>query len=338
MKQFFQYLLGKDGDNLQKILSCCIYDELQSIYFMLQYTDVRDYFLNLLKNNDVLFKKVSNIVNSTKYNYFNIRNKVRDINNEIDNMVIYIVDKIKTIILMKSLDIEDTFKDIYDMYYYAQGIEESQEQIEKFCNCLFGINGKNLITILSCNVYDELINIQCMLYRNDVKKYLVNLLKNNNDLFKKISDIVNSPEYNNNISNEINNIVTEIKTVILMKSLDMDTSFTDIYEEYFNAIKDDKIEERPMQIAKFINYLFGKDGTNLDKILLCQNEYELSSINAMLKEDDTKEYLIKFFKNQDNNLLCNKILNMKYYTRNCVKKCIKKYQESIVKKLQDYVK
>ena len=334
IKQFFQHLFGNNGDNLKKILSCNIYDELLNIYYMLRYTDVKDYVVDLLKNNDALFKKISNIVNDMKYNYLNIRNKVCDINNKIDNIVIYIVAEIKTIILMKELDMDGTFKDIYDMYSHSPSIADSQEQIEKFCNCLFGMNGKNLITILSCNVYDELININCMLYFNDIKKYLVNLLNNNDVLFKKISEIVNSAEYNNNISNEVNNIVTEIKTVILMKSLDMDVSFTDIYENYFNALKDDRIEDRPIQIKKFFNYLFGKDGKNLEKILLCQNEHELSAINAMLKEDDTKEYLIRFLKNQDNNLIYNqilKILNIRYSIRNY----IKKYQESIIKQIQD---
>ena len=57
-------------------------------------------------------------------------------------------------------------------------------EITQFCDCLFGNNGHNLDTILSCNSRDILDKIRLILNRYYyVRIYLHDPLKNNTELY-----------------------------------------------------------------------------------------------------------------------------------------------------------
>ena len=156
------------------ILSSDNEKELQYILDMLNYTEVKLKLKDKLKSNKELHRNVSEIVNKLYDTYGKGE----------------IIASIKYILLMKELGMDTTFKEIYEQYQWNDSIPK-EGLIKKFCNILFGNNGKNLQVILSSNLEQELICISDMLNKTEVMLKLKDKLTDNDTLNNIALEIVN---------------------------------------------------------------------------------------------------------------------------------------------------
>ena len=180
-QQICNYLFGDDGNNLQTILYCNsnIGVGLREINKFLKKGDVQAYFLNLSdvqkylieffesKKNDQLYKNVSNTVNNRLHTNNNYGYDSEETSEEI---IAELIDKIRSCIFLKSLDLDNNFSFV-ELY-----LNDLQSHIEEFCKCLLGNHGENLKTILSCNCR-EARDVYYCLKDETVQIYLSKLLQ-----------------------------------------------------------------------------------------------------------------------------------------------------------------
>ena len=206
------YLFNNNGKNLISILSSqekkrelsYVYAILKDLFttyatpdyqYLKTLQEARKRLVYILRSNKSLCNIISNIVNNISYS--------RDIDKKHFDCVI---DSIKRIILISSVDLDVSFMEIYEMYQYhknGHNTTEMQEQINKFVNGLFGTDGSNLLTVLSCDIEQELFFISYMLEEPDVKTYIKNKLRDNNQLLDMVGNIVQQYRIDNKYKTQV---------------------------------------------------------------------------------------------------------------------------------------
>ena len=330
LDKFYEALFGSNGDNLEKILHCSD-KELDNIEQMLSSQNTMEYLKKIDKYSLYnLSNKANNMKSSNKYKYHDTR-YFRDVINRINNYI-------NILNLMPSLGMKWSFSELWNKQAYLLLYDKNtafkikKEQIETCVEYLLGDGCNNLQTILFTNDINLELNCIWDLLRQDyAKKYLLQLLDNDNNLLNTLSDIVNNTKTSNYY---INDVINQIKTVILMKKLGIEISFEKIFDDYNNAIEDNDKEEQHKQIKKFCDYLFGNDVSNLKDILFWPDRLELYDINKMLDKNDVKKYLVKFLKNKRNKI--NDIIENITYSNNKITKCCQ--EKKMTRKIKDLCK
>ena len=283
IKKLYNYLFGNNCHNLK--ISFGVEEALEQIWELIQDNDIKNYFINSFKSKD------DNELNTIS-NAFNNNNNSEEYNN-IKYYINYYIHQGR---LMRLLNMDITFKEMLDGYNNAWEKNDDtkrMEYVEQFCDYLLGNDGKNLETILSYNgnIGSGLSEINKFLQEYNVTKYLSEKLKHSNDLYHNVSNIVSNilyPWYDKR-NNTIDDVIDNIKSCILLKSLGMNSTFCEMWIN--DLTEDNKIEQ-------VLNVLFGNNGRNLETILYC-NCKESKNVWDVLKQKKVEEHLIDFLKEYD---------------------------------------
>ena len=278
---FCDVLFKNDGASLENNILLLDNNTLINISDLLYKDNARKYLINLLKNKKTLYDKLSDIINNNQSNNIYVTG------------VLKVIKECRDIVTqLQALNMDILFKEIYFSYIDRESKKEEKHiLIKKFWEGLFGDGGNNLEKILDYNNQNELYYIGNMLNSVDsTKKYSVNLLKNNENLYNTVSSIVNRIKKAN--SNSAQNIINHIRCAILMCKLDMDVDFKTICHNYKHATT---LDQKQKISKKICESLFRNKCDNLKTILSDNYKIECSYINTIFDEFDEIE--IQFLKN-----------------------------------------
>lgn len=97
--------------------------------------------------------------------------------------------------------------EIFEQYQWLkkwnEHTEKIQKQIDEFINGLFGTDGTNLLTVLSCDVEQELFFISQMLEEPYVKERIIEKLRDNAQLLDIFMDVVQQYNSDNKYKKQI---------------------------------------------------------------------------------------------------------------------------------------